>query len=179
MKIDAFRTAGRGDSDEIARLINMAYRPEPGCAGWTHETTLVTGDRTNPDQISASLQKPDSAMFVALQDNLIVACIHIEKAGPDCHIGLFAVNPAFQCAGIGKQILAQAEDYAAEHFCSERFVMTVVSVRQELISFYLRRGYRRTGQITDYPLSAGVGTPKQNDLKVEILEKPSGIAVVH
>ena len=161
MKIDAFRTAGRGDSDEIARLINMAYRPEPGCAGWTHESGLVNGDRTNPEQIVSTLLKPDSIILVALQNNLIVACIHIEKAGLDCHIGLFAVNPIWQGSGIGKQILSQAEDYAVEHFCSERFVMTVVSVRQELISFYLRRGYRQTCQIADYPLSAGVGTPKQ------------------
>lgn len=174
-----FRTASLADAAKIARLINMAYRPGPDRGGWTHETDLIYGDRTNPDQISATLLKPDSVMLIALQNNLIVACIHIEKAGANCHIGLFAVNPIFQGVGIGKLILAQAEEYAAEHFYSDNFVMTVVSARQELISFYLRRGYQRTGQITDYPLSAGAGTPKQTDFKVEILEKQSGVAVTH
>ncbi len=42
-----------------------------------------------------------------------------------------------------------------------------------LISFYLRRGYLQTGFVMDYPLSAGAGTPKQAELKVEVLEKIS------
>lgn len=176
MKIETFRTAGQSDSNEISRLINIAYRPEPGCEGWTHEASLVNGDRTNPDQISSTLLRPDSVMLLSLLDNLIVACIHIEKSGMDCHIGMFAVNPTLQDAGVGKQILELAERYANDHFCSKRFVITGVSARQELISFYLRRGYRQTGRITNYPLSAGVGTPKQADLKIETLDKLSGIA---
>lgn len=173
MKTGTCRTASITDATEIARLINLAYRPESSLTGWTHESDLVNGNRTSFEQISTLLLKPNSVILVASRNNLIVACIHLEKSGMDCHIGLFAVSTIWQGAGIGKQLLAQAEKYAAEHFCSERFVMTVVSVRPELISFYLRRGYRRTGQIMDYPLSAGVGTPIQNGLKTEILEKYS------
>jgi hypothetical protein len=54
--------------------------------------------------------------------------------------------------------------------------MAVVSSRSELIAFYLRRGYQKTGVVQDYPLSAGVGTPKFSGLKIEVLEKRSNPA---
>ena len=53
--------------------------------------------------------------------------------------------------------------------------MVVVSSRRELISFYLRRGYRKTGSIMDYPLSQGAGIPKNPVLKIEVLEKQSDV----
>jgi ribosomal protein S18 acetylase RimI-like enzyme len=77
-----------------------------------------------------------------------------------------------QGTGVGKQMLAHAEKYAREEFGSVRFIMVVVSSRPELIAFYLRRGYQRTGDLMDYPLSAGAGTPKHTGLKIETLEKP-------
>lgn len=49
--------------------------------------------------------------------------------------------------------------------------MIVVSGRIELIAFYLRRGYQQTGSVMDYPILAGVGTPKDASLKIEALEK--------
>lgn len=73
-------------------------------------------------------------------------------------------------------MLAHAEKYANESFGSEKFIMVVVSSRSELIAFYLRRGYRKTGTIQDYPLSAGVGTPKFSNLKTEVFEKRSNPA---
>jgi hypothetical protein len=49
--------------------------------------------------------------------------------------------------------------------------MTVITERAELVSFYLRRGYIRTGKIQKYSASAGVGIPKVSGLTLEILEK--------
>ena len=84
---------------------------------------------------------------------------------------MLAVNPALQGAGAGKQILTQAEKYALEVFGAVKFMVVVVSSRSELISFYLRRGYQQTGSIMDYPVSQGVGVPKNPILKIEVLEK--------
>lgn len=175
MTSDEVRIASIADAAELVRLINMAYRPTHDSVGWTHEADLVSGNRTNPDQIRMILTKPGSVMLVVQRIDLIIACVHLELIGRSCHIGLFAVNPAFQGTGIGKQLLARAEVFAAERFCVEKFVMTVVSARHELISFYLRRGYQRTGEIMDYPLSLGAGRPKHAFLKVEMLEKRSSM----
>jgi ribosomal protein S18 acetylase RimI-like enzyme len=171
MSIDTFRTASKSDAEAIAQLVNMAYRPEAGTAGWTHESNLVYGSRTNVVQVSEILSKPDSVILVGLKGSEIVACVHVEKDGSYSHIGMLAVNPKLQGAGVGKQLLAHAERYANENFGSEKFIIIVVSSRSELIAFYLRRGYQKTGTVQDYPLSAGVGTPKFPNLKTEVLEK--------
>jgi ribosomal protein S18 acetylase RimI-like enzyme len=177
MSIDIFRAANKLDAEVIADLINKAYRPESGASGWTHESDLVSGSRTNVDQVVAIISKPDSIILLGIKGSEIVTCIHIEKDGSNSYIGMFAVNPTLQGAGVGKQMLAYAEWYASENFSSNRFIMVVVSSRSELISFYQRRGYQKTGSIMDYPLSAGTGIPKYTGLKVEILRKRSDITV--
>ncbi len=177
MSIDIFRAAKKLDAEVIANLVNMAYRPESGAYGWTHESDLVSGSRTNIDQVVDIISKPDSVILLGIKGSEIVACIHIEKDGSNSCIGMFAVNPALQGAGVGKQMLAYAEWYASEYFSSDKFIMVVISSRSELISFYQRRGYQKTGSIMDYPLSAGAGVPKQTGLKIEILEKRPDITV--
>lgn len=171
MNIDIFRTADSTDMDAIVQLVNRAYRPEAGISGWTHEADLVSGIRVSAGQVAAILAKQDSVILVGFKDSEVVACVHVEKHGNNSHIGMLAVNPLLQGTGFGKQMLAYAETYAREEFGAVTFVMFVLSLRNELIAFYQRRGYQKTGDITDYPLSAGVGIPKHADLKVEILEK--------
>lgn len=171
MNIDTFRTASKPDAEAIAQLVNKAYRPETGTAGWTHESDLVSGNRTSVDQVVEVMSKPDSVILVGLKGSEIVACVHVEKDGSNSHIGMLAVNPKLQGAGAGKQMLAHAESYASENFGSQKFLIVVVSSRSELLSFYLRRGYQKTGSVMDYPLSAGAGTPKHANLKIEVLEK--------
>ena len=177
MSIDSFRTANNADAETIAELVNRAYRPESGATGWTHESDLVAGNRTNAAQIVGTILSRDSVILVGLNNEEIVACAHVQKDGNCSHIGMLAVNPILQKVGAGKQMLAHAEKYASAVFGSEKFVMVVVSARIELVSFYLRRGYHKTGSVMGYPLSAGAGTPKTPDLKIEVLEKRSNIAV--
>lgn len=176
MRIDTFRTASESDAEAISQLVNKAYRPESGASGWTHESNLVSGSRTSLAQVVEIMSKPDSVILVGLKDSQIVACVHVEKDGNNSHIGMLAVNPMLQGAGAGKQILEHAERFASASFGSEKFIMVVVSSRSELISFYLRRGYQKTGTIMDYPLSAGAGIPRHDGLKIEVMEKRSNTA---
>ena len=171
MSISAFRTANKLDAEEIAQLVNQAYRPEPDAAGWTHEADLVYGNRTSAGQVTEIISKPDSLMLLGLNGSEIVACAHIEKDGSSSHIGMFAVNPALQGAGVGRQMLAYAEERANVVLGTKKFVMHVLSARTELIAFYLRRGYKKTGYVMNYTLLADAGKPKHDGLKVEVLEK--------
>lgn len=177
MSIDTFRTASPSDVEAIAKLVNAAYRPASGASGWTHESNLVSGDRTSANAVAELISKPDSVILVGTQHSAMVACVHIEKHGSNGHIGMLAVSPTLQGAGAGKQMLSHAEEYAHHHFGAEKFVMLVVSARSELVAFYLRRGYQQTGAVTDFPLSAGAGVPKRAGLKIEILEKRPAVAV--
>ena len=51
--------------------------------------------------------------------------------------------------------------------------MTVIDVRDELIAWYERRGYRRTGIRKPFPYGdTRFGVPRRDDLRFEVLEKP-------
>jgi hypothetical protein len=50
--------------------------------------------------------------------------------------------------------------------------MTVIDIRAELIAWYERRGYARTGIFKPFPYGdARFGIPKRPDLRFEVLEK--------
>lgn len=164
------RIASEFDASEIAALVNRAYRPSLHQRGWTHETDLVSGKRTSPEQV-LSIFGPQSSILVLCQEAMIVACVHIQRGESSAYIGMLATEPQWQSRGLGKNMLACAEQYAVEHFEATTFKMSVLSSRPELISFYERRGYVRTGHVESYPVSAGVGQPLVAGLQVETLVK--------
>ncbi len=114
---------------------------------------------------------PHSRVLAAVRNHEVVACVQITHDAPDCWIGMLATLPSEQNTGLGKRMLMAAEAYAAAHFAPRRLMMSVLSSRAELLSFYQRRGYQLTGQTTGYPIAAGVGTPLVNNLRVMELSK--------
>lgn len=171
--VGTLRAAGSADAMAIADLVNRAYRPEAGEAGWTHESGLVSGLRTSPDQVEAALARPQSVILVVAGTAGIVACVHVEKSGVAASIGMLAVAPARQGQGLGDRMLAEAERHAVRMFGVAKLTMTVVAPRAELLAFYERRGYRKTGVVAAYPAAQGVGTPLTPGLTIETLEKPA------
>lgn len=156
------------DATELCDLVNSAYRGEQG---WTKETDIVSGERTNTQDIKALILNPKSHLLVATENKNITACVCIEKKDNQAYIGLLAVNPAYQNKGIGKKILHLAERYAVKQLYTNKLVMVVITQRTELISFYERRGYKRTGEIEEYPISLNVGMPMVEGLTIEYLTK--------
>jgi GNAT superfamily N-acetyltransferase len=110
-------------------------------------------------------------LLIGFTGNEIAASALIEQADSISLIGMLAVQPVQQATGIGKRMLAEAEHYAIMHFGAERLRMNVLSSRSELLTFYERRGYCRTGVLLDYPNCTDVGRPKCDDLKIVVLEK--------
>ncbi|MGD8568369.1 MAG: GNAT family N-acetyltransferase [Gammaproteobacteria bacterium] len=170
-----FREATINDASEIARIVNASYRPKRGAEGWTHESGLVGGERTNAAQVEVLLRR--SVILLGVHQLNIVACVQIELKGRDAHIGMLAVMPAMQSTGIGSALLAHAEAHAATALKAEQFVLVVVEARSELIEFYARRGYEQAEQGLPYPTHAGVGTPRRGELGLSILRKRSNTAL--
>jgi ribosomal protein S18 acetylase RimI-like enzyme len=86
---------------------------------------------------------------------------------------MFAVSPTMQGAGLGKVVMAEAERQAREAWGVREMHMTVISVRDDLIAWYERRGYRRTGQMSPFPYGdERFGIPQRADLQFELLVKP-------
>jgi ribosomal protein S18 acetylase RimI-like enzyme len=67
------------------------------------------------------------------------------------YFGMFAVDPTRQAGGIGAAVLSEAERIARDEWRVPRLVMQVIDVRAELIAWYERRGYRRTGEAIPFP----------------------------
>ncbi|SES66295.1 Ribosomal protein S18 acetylase RimI [Nitrosomonas marina] len=153
---------------DICDLINLTYRGE---TGWTRETHIIGGDRTNLDEISTAMAKPDARFYVVYLEQLLTACIYLSREQCHAYIGFFSVHPNYQGIGVGKHILHQAEDIARQELAARRIRMFVVSQRPELIAFYQRRGYQRIGSQEPYPLQLKIGVPKVDGLTIEYLEK--------
>ena len=171
MPIDTFRTATSDDADAIADLVNRAYRPSAGTAGWTHECGLVAGDRTDAAQVRLTLAQANGRILLGLQQTRLCTCVNVVADGDGCYIGMLAVDPEIQGGGLGKRMLAHAEQFARQHFQASYCHMTVLSARPELLAYYLRRGYRQTGEYLPFPHDANAGTPLC-ELQIEVLRKP-------
>jgi ribosomal protein S18 acetylase RimI-like enzyme len=85
---------------------------------------------------------------------------------------MFSVRPAMQGEGVGGQLLAEAERTARDDWGATTMVMTVLAQRIELIAWYERRGYRRTGETKPFPYGdERFGIPRRSDLVFDVLAK--------
>ncbi|MFE2264467.1 GNAT family N-acetyltransferase [Streptomyces griseosporeus] len=168
-----FRDATDADVDALVVLVESAYRGDASRAGWTTEADILDGQRTDPEGVLEVIKSPDSRLLTVERDGEIVACCQLEHRGDHAYFGMFAVRPSLQGAGLGKVIIAEAERQARETWGVREMHMTVISVREDLIAWYERRGYRRTGRTSPFPYGdERFGVPRRDDLRFELLVKP-------
>ncbi|GGQ22419.1 GNAT family N-acetyltransferase [Streptomyces mutabilis] len=168
-----YRDATDADVDEIVALIESAYRGDASRAGWTTEADILQGQRTDPEGVLEVIKSPDGCLLTVERDGVVVACCQLEHRGAHAYFGMFAVSPALQGAGLGKAIIAEAERRSREAWDVTEMHMTVISVREDLIAWYERRGYRRTGEMSPFPYGdERFGIPQRDDLQFELLVKP-------
>ncbi len=169
METTTFREAKIEDIPQIVDLVNISYRSKE-FKGWTSEADIVKGDRINNAQVQELFQN-DSKVFVMFKDEELIGCVHVHKQNDSCYIGMLTTHPNVQNMGIGKEILKLAEEHSIKNYSINCFEMSVLSVREELINFYERRGYKRTGDNEPYPVNANVGTPLSSEIQVLHLVK--------
>ncbi|HVF35929.1 MAG TPA: GNAT family N-acetyltransferase [Candidatus Saccharimonadia bacterium] len=168
-----FRPATPDDVGSIVALVESAYRGEVSKQGWTTEADLLDGQRTDPAGVLALVAAADSRIVLAERDGRLLACAHLERHGRWAYFGMFAVRPDLQGGGVGNEVLVECERIArAEWGCIE-MRMTVISLRAELIGWYERRGYRKTGERKPFPYGdPRFGLPRRDDLEFIVLAKP-------
>ena len=168
----SFRAADPADIDAIVALVESAYRGESGLRGWTTESHLLDGRRTDAADVGELIARPDSRILLAERDGRLLASCHVERQGDSGYFGMFAVDPTEQGGGLGRQVLAEAERVARDMWGCRSMRMTVIVQRDELIGWYQRRGYRRTGQYQPFPYGdERFGIPRRDDLRFEVLSK--------
>jgi GNAT superfamily N-acetyltransferase len=171
-----FRSATVADVEALVALVESAYRGESSRAGWTTEADLLDGQRTDAEGVREVITAPGSRMLVALDaaDRQLVACCQLaQRAGGVAYFGMFAVRPGLHGGGIGGQVLAEAERIAREDWTATTMTMSVLAPRADLITWYVRRGYRATGRTEPFPYGdERFGRPLVPDLHFTLLEKP-------
>ena len=171
-----FRVATNADIGAIVALTESAYRGDASRVGWTTEADLLDGQRTDPDEVAALIARDDVKLLLAERDGKLLASCVIERlsgerAG-DGYFGMFSVRPDGQGSGTGRALLVEAERVAREEWHANAMRMSVIDVRAELIAWYERRGYRRTGEYKPFPYGdPRFGIPKRDDLRFEWLVK--------
>ncbi|KQN26200.1 GCN5 family acetyltransferase [Sphingomonas sp. Leaf33] len=163
----AIRGTSFAELTHLHPVIERAYRGETARRGWTHEADLLNGPRTSFDVLTAILGDSRQRLLSAWLGARAVGCVAVADRGRGlAYLGQLCVEPELQAAGIGRRLIVAAERTAAAAFGADRIEMTVIESRAELIAYYLRRGYRVTGETRDFPI------PLDPPLFMTVLEKP-------
>jgi GNAT superfamily N-acetyltransferase len=127
------RVADSGDIPALVRLINAAF---------IVEQFVFDGDRINAEETQAFME---SGKFLIAHDSAgFAGCVYVEIRKERGHLGLLAVDPSRQGAGLGRKLVAAAENnFRAAGCCAVD--LRIISQRTPLPPFYRRLGYVETG----------------------------------
>jgi GNAT superfamily N-acetyltransferase len=127
------REATDVDAGAIADLVNRAYLVE---------RFFVEGDRTSPAEVRRLREK--GAFLLAETEGQLVACVYVEGRGQRAYFGMLSVDPSRQGEGLGRRLVAEAEDRGRRQGCRVMEIL-VVDLREELPPLYRRLGYVEVG----------------------------------
>lgn len=163
------------DAEPVAKLINSAYRGETSRKGWTTEADILDGLRTTTAEVGKMINRDDAFILIGVVNDEIVATISCERQviafKHTVHFGMIAVKPSLQNKGHGKDMINAAETMTKREWRVAGFHMTVISLRQEVIEFYERLGYARTGEFEEFPENPTLWQPKVDGLNLQVLAK--------
>lgn len=159
------------DIPKLVALINSAYRGDVSKKGWTTEADLLLGELRTDETTVEELMNTKGVMFLKCVNERkeIEGCVYLHQKENRLYLGMLSVSPMLQSQGTGKQLMGAAANYAKQLGCNSIF-MRVISVRQELINWYEKQGYFKTGQTEAFPNDDRFGIPTQ-PLEFLIMEK--------
>ena len=128
------RIATSADAPQITAVINAAFR--------IAEEFFIDGNRITQAEVEESLAK--GAFLLAEANGKVNGCVYVEPRGERSYLGLLSVDPTSQQGGLGSLLMFEAEKYCRERG-SHCMDIVIVSLREELPSFYQKRGYVESG----------------------------------
>lgn len=164
------KEAEANDLPVISELVNSAYRGETSRKGWTTEADLLDGIRIDITTLEFYIEGEKSTILKCVNDeNTIVGCVYLMAEGNALYLGMLTVAPELQNKGIGKKLLVASEQYAKTAGL-QKISITVITKRVELIGWYERNGFIKTGERQPFPKEERFGIPKE-PLEFFVMEK--------
>lgn len=158
------------DVPALNKLVNSAYRGESSRKGWATEADLIDGTRIDEAAMLDLINDKNTTVLKYMEEGMILGCVELRKEGDNLYLGMLSVQPDLQSRGIGKKLMFAGEEFARTQGCG-KVSMTVVSVREKLIAWYVRHGYRLTGERKPFVFpDERWGIPKQ-PLEFVVMEK--------
>jgi N-acetylglutamate synthase-like GNAT family acetyltransferase len=127
------RFAEESDLPALTALINKAFKVE---------AFFIVRDRLTLDEAQAFFHK--GRFLLAEQYGALAGVVYVELRGDRSYLGLLSVDPDRQKSGLGRRLMAAAEEFARE-MGSHHMDITVVNLRTELPPFYRKLGYSEDG----------------------------------
>jgi predicted N-acetyltransferase YhbS len=127
------RFAEESDLPALTALINHAFKVE---------AFFIVRDRLIPEEALEYFRK--GRFLLAEEDGVLTGVVYVELRGERSYLGLLSVNPELQKTGLGRRLMAAAEEFARE-MGSHHMDLTVVNLRTELPPFYRKLGYTENG----------------------------------
>ena len=137
----------------------------------------MRGTRTNEPAVRAAIESPGSAMLVVVDPDdpssggPIACCRIVDRGDGLACFGMFAVEPAHQGSGTGRQVVRWAELAAVERFGARTLELEVLGQQEQLRSWYERLGYGPTGETRPFPADPVFAVPMRDDLYLVVLAK--------
>lgn len=127
------RTATEADFDAILNLVNSAFQVE---------RFFKNRDRLDTEDLRYHFQQ--GTFLIDEEDGSIVGCVYVTRNADRAYFGLLSVDPARQKSGIGRRLVAAAEEFARE--TGARFMdLKLINLRTELPGIYQKLGYHISG----------------------------------
>jgi len=132
------RTATEADLDLILSLVNVAFQVE---------NFFKNQPRLDSEDLARHFR--EGAFLLAEEESRILGCVYVHRHEDRAYFGLLSIDPARQKSGIGRRLVAGAEEFARE--TGARFMdLKLIHLRTELPGIYEKMGYHLTG-IEPYP----------------------------
>lgn len=171
------RIATAADVPALHALIESAFRGESAKRGWSHEADLLGGQRTDVAALTEIVGDTKQSLIVCEDDaGAVIACTYVADKGVRegariFYLGMLTVRPDLQAGGLGRALLWAAEEHA-RGFDADVMEITVIKSRQELIDWYIRRGYALTAREEPFPFDdERFGLPKTRNLVFVVMAK--------
>jgi ribosomal protein S18 acetylase RimI-like enzyme len=154
-----FRLATVDDAPLLQQLIQGAFQAEDSRVDWTADMALGRSFTYDVEEVLSTINRTEDAAVIMATDEggRLVGSVQIliKQNNDNATVARFAflsVDPTQQQGGIGRRVLAYAEDYAQRQWNVELFGLGALSSREKLIEWYIRCGYAKTGETSPFPV---------------------------